>query len=102
MDLELEMEGACVPWQNRQDIEPLLINVESEHIMKDEIPSIKIYRSEGKRDPFSIYFCKTKYNAYKILMGLDGEAVEERMTERSKEDLAFARAIKEPLASLQE
>jgi Lon-like ATP-dependent protease len=51
MDLELEMEGACVPWQNRQDIKPLLINGESEYNMKGGIPSIKIYRSEGKRAP---------------------------------------------------
>lgn len=97
MDLELEMSGACVPWQNRQDIEPLLINVKYEYIQKDEIPGITIYRSEGRRDPFNIYFCKTKYNAYKILMGLDREAVEERMTDRSKKDLEFSKSIKDSL-----
>ncbi len=93
MDPELEMEGACVPWQNRQDIEPLLINVEYEYVLKDEIPGIAIYRKEGRKDPFNIYFCKTKYNAYKVLMGLDREVVEEKMTERSKKDLEFSKNI---------
>ncbi|MBN1847340.1 MAG: ATP-binding protein [Deltaproteobacteria bacterium] len=89
MGPDLGMEGACVPWQNKHDIEPLLINTASEYIQKDEIPGIRIYRSLEKEAPFDIYFCKTKYNAYKILMGLDRMEVEKRMAERSRSDLAF-------------
>jgi Lon-like ATP-dependent protease len=83
------MEGACVPWQNKRDIEPLLINMEYEYIQKEEIPGIRIYRSPERQDPFDIYFCKTKYNAYKVLMGLNAQEVEERMAERSRSDMAF-------------
>ena len=93
MDPDLGMSGACLPWQNKHDIEPLLINAEYKYIQKDEIPGIRIYRAEGHRDPFDIYFCKTKYNAYKILMGLDKEEVENRMAERSKKDLEFMRNL---------
>jgi Lon-like ATP-dependent protease len=89
MDPSLGMEGACIPWLNKYDVEPLLINTENEYIQKDGIPGIRIFRRNGKKDPFDIYFCKTKYNAYKILMGLEIEAVEARMAERSKQDLAF-------------
>lgn len=94
MDTGLTMEGACIPWQNKYDIEPLLVNVDFEYIQKDEVPGIRIYRTEGKKDPFNIYFCKTKYNAYKILMGLSREEVEERITERSKMDLDFIQHMK--------
>lgn len=87
LDTNLGMEGACIPWQNKRDIEPLLINARSEYIQCDEIPGIRIYRTDGGADPFDIYFCKTKYNAYKILMGLDEGEVEKRMAERSKMDL---------------
>lgn len=87
MDPGLGMEGACIPWQNKHDIEPLLINTEYEYLQKDEIPGIRIFRFENKKDPFDIYFCKTKYNAYKILMGLDKKRVEEKMTMRSSQDL---------------
>jgi Lon-like ATP-dependent protease len=87
MDPELGMEGACIPWLNKRDIEPLLINTENEYIQKDKIPGIRIYRAEDRQDPFDIYFCKTKYNAYEILMGLQKEEVETRMAERSKKDL---------------
>ncbi len=83
------MAGACIPWLNKYDVEPLLINTENEYIQKDEIPGIRIYREAGRIKPFDIYFCKTKYNAYKILMGLDQEEVESRMAERSRRDLAF-------------
>ncbi len=93
MDSELGMEGACIPWLNKRDIEPLLINTETEYIRKSEIPGIRIYRSEGKKDPFDIYFCKTKYNAYEILMGLDRQEVEDRMAQRSKKDLAFLHGL---------
>ena len=94
MDPVLGMEGACIPWQNKHDIEPLLINTEYEYIQNDEVPGIRIYRIQKKKDPFDIYFCKTKYNAYKILMGMDKEEVESRMTVRSKEDLEFIQRMK--------
>jgi Lon-like ATP-dependent protease len=94
MDPVLGMEGACIPWLNKYDVEPLLINSENEYIQKDEIPGIRIFREDGKKRPFDIYFCKTKYNAYKILMGLDQEEVEVRMAERSKQDLAFMQNIR--------
>jgi len=91
MDPALGMEGACIPWLNKRDIEPLLINSESEYIQNDDIPGIRIYRAEEKKEPFDIYFCKTKYNVYKILMGLPKEEVESRMAQRSKNDLEFMR-----------
>jgi Lon-like ATP-dependent protease len=89
MDPSLGMEGACIPWLNKYDVEPLLINTDSEYIQKEEIPGIRIFRGNGQKDAFDIYFCKTKYNVYKILMGLEAEEVEARMVERSKKDLAF-------------
>ena len=91
MDPELGMEGACIPWLNKRDIEPLLINAESKYIQNDDIPGIRIYRAENRKEPFDIFFCKTKYNAYKILMGLAKEEVESRMAQRSKNDLEFMR-----------
>jgi Lon-like ATP-dependent protease len=91
MDSALGMEGACIPWLNKRDIEPLLINSVSEYIQNDDIPGIRIYRAEEKKEPFDIYFCKTKYNVYKILMGLPKEEVESRMAQRSKNDLEFMR-----------
>ena len=80
MDPILGMEGACIPWLNKRDIEPLL---------KKEIPGIRIYRAAGKKEPFDIFFCKTKYNAYQILMGLRKEEVETLMAQRSRSDLEF-------------
>ena len=94
MDTDLTMEGACIPWQNKYDIEPLLINTGFEYIQEGEVPGIRIYRSDNEQDPFDIYFCKTKYNAYRILMGLSRKEVEDRMTERSKKDLAFIRQVR--------
>jgi Lon-like ATP-dependent protease len=91
MDPALGMEGACIPWLNKRDIEPLLINAESEYIQNNDIPGIRIYRAEEKKEPFDIYFCKTKYNVYKILMELTKEEVESRMAQRSKNDLEFMR-----------
>ena len=96
MDPDLGMEGACIPWLNKYDVEPLLINTENEYIQKDEIPGIRIFRMSEQRDPFDIYFCKTKYNAYKILMGLDKQDVEDRMAEQSKKDLEFLQGLKPP------
>lgn len=98
MDLDLDMDGACVPWQNRRDIEPLLINTHYGSIRKDEIPGIVIYRGAEKTEPFYIYFCKTKYNVYKILMGLDRPEIEDRMTDRSRKDLAFIQKVKGPIS----
>jgi Lon-like ATP-dependent protease len=96
MDPVLGMEAACIPWLNKYDVEPLLINTDNEYIQKDEIPGIRIYREDGRKNPFDIYFCKTKYNAYKILMGLGKEEVEARMVERSQKDLAFMHNLNGP------
>jgi ATP-dependent Lon protease len=93
MDPELGMEGACIPWLNKHDIEPLLINAEAEYIQYDEIPGIRIYRETGRREPFDIYFCKTKFHAYQVLMNLDREMVEARMAERSRQDAQFLRNL---------
>ena len=59
-----------------------------------KFPVIRIYRDGDKQNPFDIYFCKTKYNAYKILMGLDKAEVETRMAQRSRHDLAFMQNLK--------
>ncbi len=87
MDPDLGMEGACIPWQNRQDAEPLLVNTEAEAVEKEGVPGVRIFRAENRTEPFDIYFCKTKYNAYRILMGLDAAQVEAKMAERSRRDL---------------
>jgi Lon-like ATP-dependent protease len=76
---------------NKHDVEPLLINAQADFIQNAGIPGIRIFRREGRLEPFDIYFCKTKYNVYRILMGLDQEAVEARMVERSRRDLEFFR-----------
>jgi Lon-like ATP-dependent protease len=68
--------------------------MEFEYIQHDDVPGIRIYRVEGRDVPFDIYFCKTKYNAYQILMGLSREEVEERMTDRSRKDLEFMKQMK--------
>lgn len=96
MDLDLDMLGACVPWQNREDIEPLLVNVECEIIMNGEIPGVRIFRAEGGQHPFDIYFIKTKYHAYKVLMGIEKNEFEERMVERSRMDFEFMKSMKQP------
>jgi Lon-like ATP-dependent protease len=94
MDTDLTMEGACIPWQNKYDIEPLLINMEFDYIQLDEVPGIRIYRSEEHKDPFDIYFCKTKYNVYKVVMGLKREEVEEKMTTRCTSDFEFVKHMR--------
>lgn len=96
MDLDLDMMGACVPWQNREDIEPLLVNVECVIIMNGEIPGVRIFRVEGGQHPFDIYFIKTKYHAYKVLMGIEKNEFEERMVERSRMDFEFMKSMKQP------
>jgi ATP-dependent Lon protease len=93
MDPDLGMAGACIPWQNKHDVEPLLINADFDFIQEGDVPGIRIFRAPGQKTPFDIYFCKTKYNAYRILMGLDKETVEHRMAERSRKDSEFIRAV---------
>jgi Lon-like ATP-dependent protease len=88
MDPELGMQGACIPWQNKHDIEPLLINRHYKYVQKEEVPGIRIYRGENSTEPFDVYFCKTKYNVYKIVMGLSKEEVESRMAARNSKDLS--------------
>jgi len=58
------------------------------------VPGIRILRQEGKGESFDIYFCKTKYKAYKILMGPDREKLEGRMAERSTKDPLFQQNMK--------
>jgi Lon-like ATP-dependent protease len=93
MDSELGMEGACIPWLNKLDIEPLLVNADSGFIMSEDIPGIRIWRQPDRQEPFDIYFCKTKYDVYQIVMGLDRDAVESRMAERTLKDLAFMKKM---------
>ncbi|MFO7985848.1 MAG: S16 family serine protease [Desulfatiglandaceae bacterium] len=83
---DLGMEGACIPWQNRSDIQPLLINTDFEHIRQNEIPGIRIFRKEEKEHPFDVYFCKTKYHAYKITMGVERGDIMARVLARSKKN----------------
>ena len=98
MDPDLGMAGACIPWQNKHDVEPLLVNADFDFILEGAIPGIRIHREAGNGAPFDIFFCKTKYHAYRILMGLDPETVEQRMAERSRRDSEFLRAEKARLA----
>ncbi len=86
MDPLLGMAGACIPWQNKHDVEPLLINAPVEYVQCDNIPGIRIFREEGREKAFDIFFCKTKWHVYRIMMGLDQENVETRMAERCRND----------------
>jgi len=97
MDSGLGMAGACIPWQNKHDVEPLLVNAEFDFILENAIPGIRIHREPEKQAPFDIFFCKTKYHAYRILMGLDRETVEQRMAERSRRDSEIIRGRKADL-----
>lgn len=72
-DPVIGMEGACIPWQNRRDVEPLLPNADFEYIERDDIPGVRIFRKPEKGMPFDIFFIKTRYHAYKIMLGLDEE-----------------------------
>ena len=98
MDVELGMKGACIPWQNKHDVEPLLINEDFTYIQFQDVPGIRIFRREGRNVPFDIYFCKTKYHVYKILMGVSRQEVEDLMGERSKNDLLFIQNMKNSAA----
>ncbi|MCP3951099.1 MAG: hypothetical protein GY697_02605 [Desulfobacterales bacterium] len=93
MDADLGMEGACIPWQNKHDVEPLLINTAVDFIQENDVPGLRIYRGDAKQAPFDIYFCKTKYDAYRIMMGVGREEVENRMAARSRKDLDFLNAL---------
>jgi len=73
-------------------VEPLLINTDCEYIESVAIPGIRLFREPERQAPFDIYFCKTKYNVYQIMMGLDRTAVEARMAARSHQDQALIRA----------
>ncbi len=94
MDPDLDMDGAVIPWQNKHDVEPLLINTEAQSISNSDIPGIRIFRESGSGKKFDIYFCRTKYHAYKILMGLDKNEVEQLIAERSLKDFEFMNKIK--------
>ena len=86
MDPFLGMSGACVPWQNKHDIEPLMINKHSEYLQKEDIPGIRIYRMGENQEPFDVYFCKTKWHVYQIMMDIDRDQVERRMADRCRRD----------------
>ena len=66
---------------------------EAEYIQRGTVPGIRIFRGQDRTEPFDIFFCKTKYNVYTILMGLEAEEVESRMAERSRGDLEFLRNV---------
>ena len=100
MDPVLGMEGACIPWQNKHDVEPLLINTAFEYVQQQDVPGIRIFRTGKEPVPFDIYFCKTKYSAYKIVMGLDKASVEDRMAKRTRRDLALIGSIRKFPAKL--
>jgi Lon-like ATP-dependent protease len=87
MDPTLGMSGACIPWQNKHDIEPLLINAKADYIQKNDVPGIRIFRDSGNCGPFDIFFCKTKYNVFDILMNLSKDEIQDRMAERCRQDL---------------
>jgi Lon-like ATP-dependent protease len=93
MDPSLGMEGACIPWQNKHDIEPLLLNTNYCYIEKDSVPGIRIFRNENDQSPFDIYFCKTKYHVYRILMDIDEKDMEKAIIERTKKDLKVFKTI---------
>jgi Lon-like ATP-dependent protease len=93
MNPELGMTGACIPWQNKHDVEPLLINAEAEYIQNADIPGIRIYRSTQRRDPFDVFFCKTKFCVYRILMEIDRHNLEKLMIQRSRKDLEETRNL---------
>lgn len=95
MDTDLGMEGACVPWQNKHDIEPLLLNCESEFVLKDDVPGIRIFRQPQRKAPFDIFFCKTKFHVYKVVMDLDQNQIEDRMAARCREDFEFMQRLRQ-------
>jgi Lon-like ATP-dependent protease len=99
MDPDLGMLGACIPWQNKHDIEPLLINAQFEYTQLEEIPGIRIFREDARQAPFDIFFCRTKFHAYTVLMGLTREAVELRMAARTRKDLELIHRMRQTCAA---
>jgi len=69
MDPVLEMEGACIPWQNKYDIEPLLINTEYEYIQKDDVPGIRIHRITKEKNPLRYIFLQDKIQCVQDING---------------------------------
>ena len=100
MDPLLGMSGACIPWQNKHDVEPLLINAAVEYVQIDHIPGIRIYRNDQREEPFDIFFCKTKWQVYRIMMGLDQGSVETCMAERCRDDYRARRASEDKLPAV--
>jgi ATP-dependent Lon protease len=45
MDSDLGMEGACIPWLNKHDIEPLLVNAEAEYTQQERSPASASFRA---------------------------------------------------------
>jgi Lon-like ATP-dependent protease len=86
MDPFLGMSGVCLPWQNKHDIQPLLINCRTAYIQHGDIPGIRIYRPGDDPVPFDVYFCKTKWHVYDVLMNIDRDQVERRMADRCRRD----------------
>ena len=78
-DPDIEMDGACIPWQNRMDVEPLLLNREFEYVAKESIPGVRIFRFEQKNMPFDVFFVKNRYEAYRIMLGLTEEELLARL-----------------------
>jgi Lon-like ATP-dependent protease len=86
MDPFLGMTGVCLPWQNKHDIQPLLINCRAEYLQHEDIPGLRIHREKDEPAPFDVYFCKTKWHVYQIMMDIDRDQVERRMAERCRRD----------------
>jgi len=78
-DPEIAMAGACIPWQNRRDVEPLLVNNRFEYHETDGIPAVRIHREEAPDLPFDVYFVRTRYEAYRIMLGLGRDEVLARL-----------------------
>jgi Lon-like ATP-dependent protease len=87
MEPSLGMAGACIPWQNKHDIEPLLINCRTDYLQKEDIPGIRIFRGPENDNPFDVYFCKTKWHVYQIMMNIERDQVERRMADRCRRDI---------------
>ena len=71
----------------------MLINAEAEYIQNADIPGIRIFRSPRRGDPFDVFFCKTKFCVYRILMEIDRQHLETLMIERSRKDLEESRSL---------
>ena len=83
-DPDIEMEGACIPWQNRRDVEPLLLNAKFEYVDTGGIPGVRIFRQADREKPFDVFFIKTRYDAYRIMLGLGETEILQRLKAASK------------------